>query len=415
MVISNLKEKNEVKEFLKLVKSLSLAVEKLEKDLQVWVLENFKKTNVVDPNSETIKEQLEECGYPQWIADDILKKTKVDHPRFISFLCDLIKRKSGPEIIKGMFDLSWDVEKAQLVVEDIVLDFYEIEECPEEVKEHVLNKYLPRKIMNMLGIKIVEDSSVVNIERNYRPDEGKILGLYEQFVKFDINDLRIDLQPALNTGYTSHNGSPEYALLLVQYGLKLNKKKPFGDYAGILVPKDHAVTYKEVRDAMKSSFETRRIVRIAKRYQVSSDFQIFCDLDDVLADFSRGVFEVTGRTTESQSSTKMWSRILSRNGFFRNLHWMEDGKRLWSFLSKLKYGVTNFDRLSQSTTKHVTKDKQEWCNEKLGKDVNVITCMSKDKYRYATLGSILIDDNYDNGKQWENHGGVFILHSSAER
>jgi hypothetical protein len=50
----------------------------------------------------------------------------------------------------------------------------------------------------------------------------------------------------------------------------------------------------------------------------------------------------------------------------------------------------------------------------LGADVPVITCMARDKHKYARAGSVLIDDREKARAEWERVGGVFILHTSAE-
>lgn len=45
--------------------------------------------------------------------------------------------------------------------------------------------------------------------------------------------------------------------------------------------------------------------------------------------------------------------------------------------------------------------------------MKVITCMSKDKYKYCVDGAILIDDRDATRDSWEGAGGIFLLHEST--
>lgn len=408
--VTNLNQE-EMQQFSKLVEHTSESIQKLLKDLSDWILEAFKLLNSIDPNSDEIKNQLKEANYPDWIVEDTLNKGKIDKDRFNNFLCEIIKRKEGPNVLKYLLDIEWNSDTATLKIEDIPLDIIDLEDCYDDIKEHILSTYLPKKIQTMLGIKKVEPDSIINIPRNYEPSEGKIQGLWEQFTKKEIWDLRIDLQDKLKSGYTSHNGDMDYALLLVQYGLKLSKKKLTGEFAGVFIPTEIPITYQSIYDAMKTSFEKKKLIRVAKRFQ--KKIKIFCDLDGVLADFQKGVKKITGFEPNDQKISKMWNKILSHPGFFKNLDWTEDGEKLWDYIQPFE--PTILTGLPYSCKKDVSKDKEAWCQNNLGKEVNVICCMSKEKYRFATFESILIDDRLENGKAWQTSGGVFIHHSNTER
>jgi hypothetical protein len=58
--------------------------------------------------------------------------------------------------------------------------------------------------------------------------------------------------------------------------------------------------------------------------------------------------------------------------------------------------------------------KREWTARELGSDVPIITCMSRDKYKYCVPDAILIDDREGTRDSWEGAGGVFVLHRTLE-
>ena len=404
-----LNDKNESREFLKFIQMATASINNLKKDLSVWVNEAFKITN--DPDS--IKTQIETNGWPSWIVDEILINndfTILGTKRFTLFLCDLLK-KNNDDIFEYLFDLSWTNSTCKFT--DQILDIHTFSDCPETIKSHIIQSYLPKKFANMTGTKYITGDSIINIPRNYLPNEGKLIGMYEHFVKKGIHDLRIDLQPP-SKEYSGHYGNMEYALFLVQHGLPGNPKEyPHGDFAGVLIPTDFNITYNHIQNAMETSFNTKKIIKIGRHFNVNSKFNIFCDLDQVLADFEGGVYKITGRKVNEQTVSKMWNKVLSNNGFFSNLEWMNDGKELWNHIKT--YNPTILTGLPSTCKKNVQKEKNEWCNRELGIEYNVITCMSKDKYKYSNYNNILIDDRLENGKSWEQCGGTFIHHHNSKR
>ena len=58
--------------------------------------------------------------------------------------------------------------------------------------------------------------------------------------------------------------------------------------------------------------------------------------------------------------------------------------------------------------------KREWTARELGSDVPIITCMSRDKYKYCVPDAVLIDDREGTRDSWEGAGGVFVLHRTLE-
>jgi hypothetical protein len=132
---------------------------------------------------------------------------------------------------------------------------------------------------------------------------------------------------------------------------------------------------------------------------------VFVDLDGVLADFDKGVYELTGKLPSEQSQQNLWININRAKGFFEDLEWLEDGKKLWSFLIDSGFEPII---LTGSTNKKSSKEKQAWCEKNLGADIRVICCKTKEKPQYCVEGSFLIDDRDKVKEEWENQSGIFL-------
>ncbi|PGH53877.1 hypothetical protein CRT60_28990 [Azospirillum palustre] len=136
---------------------------------------------------------------------------------------------------------------------------------------------------------------------------------------------------------------------------------------------------------------------------------LFLDLDGVLADFDRGVVAVTGKRPEQLAMKEMW-RALSRHAdFFGTLEFMHDAQELWSFCAPHRPTILTGLPLGSWAPEQKTR----WVARMLGADVPVITCMARDKARYATPDAILVDDRDKAREPWEAAGGRFILHRTA--
>lgn len=406
----------------------------LETELTDWV-----KTNLELANEQTLISIVHKVGYPDFIVTDILENKQIGD-KIRNFLIDLAKQKQI-KILEGLLELEWSENIEQSLLTNHVLEICTFERADQALKDHVVKTYLPRKISNMLG-KEVSLETVITIPKNYSANEGKIKGMWEMFTKYDIYDLRIDLQAPLNGEFTEHNGSQEYALLLVQYGLfNNNPAKPHGSFAGILIPTNCQIYYWQIENAIAQSLKTLKMIKIKKNNKMNDvttkqeesilckqgqeqerkqEIRIFCDLDGVLADFEKGVFTISGLKTSDQSVSKMWQRIASSDKFFENLDFMPDGYNLWMSVLEINCKVSSklptlLTGVPSSNNKRHEIEKKNWCKKKLGDEFEVITCNSADKYKYAKQNYILIDDRIKNGIEWKRSGGIFIHHTNNLR
>ncbi|MFP3959340.1 MAG: hypothetical protein ACLFUX_04150 [Spirochaetaceae bacterium] len=153
---------------------------------------------------------------------------------------------------------------------------------------------------------------------------------------------------------------------------------------------------------------------------MSRRYALFVDLDGVLADFDRRVLELTGRSPSMQSPSHMWPILARTPGFYAELPWTPDGKRLWNYLRP--YRPVVLTGLPRGTW--ARPQKLQWCRRELGPEVEVITCMSREKAEKARAWlhehaegqlptPVLVDDRASLREQWEGMGGIFVHHTDA--
>jgi hypothetical protein len=139
--------------------------------------------------------------------------------------------------------------------------------------------------------------------------------------------------------------------------------------------------------------------------------KLFLDLDGVLADFDRGVQAVTGKRPDQQPRKAMWHALARAPDFYGALEMMHDAQVLWDFCKPYEPTILTGLPLGD----WAPEQKRRWVANMLGRRVRIITCMSRDKHRYAGPGHFLVDDRESIRDSWERAGGIFILHVNAER
>lgn len=139
------------------------------------------------------------------------------------------------------------------------------------------------------------------------------------------------------------------------------------------------------------------------------EMQLFLDLDGVLADFDRGVVAVTGRRPEELPPPAMWRALARHPDFFNTLEFMADGRTLWDYCAPFAPRILTGLPLGS----WAPDQKRRWVARMLGAEVEVITCLARDKARFGGPGTVLVDDRGSARAAWEAAGGAFILHTGA--
>jgi len=155
------------------------------------------------------------------------------------------------------------------------------------------------------------------------------------------------------------------------------------------------------------SREIREILSRRLAAGTLTDKIVFCDLDGVLADFEQGVINKFKKTPDQLSPNLMWGVINKSKTFFDALPWMPKGRELWSRIRK--YNPIILTGIPGGRDSAI-EQKRKWCQRELGADIEVITCLTREKPNYCIPGSILIDDRTDNLNAWNEKGGKFVLY-----
>lgn len=151
--------------------------------------------------------------------------------------------------------------------------------------------------------------------------------------------------------------------------------------------------------------------------------KIYFDMDEVLADFNRGVRELCHMEPVDQSvSTKeeddaLWAAVRDTGHFYDRLEPVNGALEMFNALRD-KYGE-KCEILSAIPKPHrgiVTAgdDKRNWVRRLLGENVIVNIVLRPEKKNYVKgPGYILIDDLEKNVHEWEAEGGTGICFKGA--
>lgn len=145
---------------------------------------------------------------------------------------------------------------------------------------------------------------------------------------------------------------------------------------------------------------------------------LYLDMDGVLADFDKRAGEVfgmpPGEFEAKHGEAAFWEALYAVPDFFYTFDPMPDASLLLEGTAHLgPIVLTGIPR-----GEWAADQKRRWIREKLDPrfpHLNVITCRSRDKRLYCKPGDVLIDDRAQYRHLWEEAGGTFILHTSAEQ
>ena len=143
---------------------------------------------------------------------------------------------------------------------------------------------------------------------------------------------------------------------------------------------------------------------------IKPNYQIYCDMDGVLTDFQGRFEHFTGvppdEYEEKYGAAAFWHLVDVQVGlkFWTEMEWMPGGKELWNFIRP--YNPILLTSPSRDNTSRVGKNL--WVKENLTDPPKVIFAVAKDKQKYASAESILIDDKRSNIQEWTESGGIAL-------
>ena len=141
--------------------------------------------------------------------------------------------------------------------------------------------------------------------------------------------------------------------------------------------------------------------------------QLFLDCDGVLADFDRGAEAVLGmhpRRFERRFGLQaFWSRLAGQPDFYAELPLLPDARRFFDAVRHLDPIIlTGCPR-----GRWAEAQKIRWAARHFP-GTQIIACMARDKRDHAAPGDVLVDDTLRHRHLWEEMGGIFVHHTSAE-
>lgn len=141
-------------------------------------------------------------------------------------------------------------------------------------------------------------------------------------------------------------------------------------------------------------------------------YNLFVDMDGVLVDFNKGYYDLTGIDIgDNHFNSSQFFAPITKAGvkYWENLEWTPDGKELWTYLQNYTPKL-----LSAPTRDHSSiVGKKLWVERELP-DVELILRSAGRKKEFANPNSILIDDRESNINDWNESGGIGILHTSTK-
>jgi len=140
---------------------------------------------------------------------------------------------------------------------------------------------------------------------------------------------------------------------------------------------------------------------------------LFLDLDGVLAGFDEHVHALTGSLPHELGDDGLWDHVLQYPTFWLDIPLKEGADALWE--ASLTFRPIILTGCPRRDFDNAANLKRQWVARHFGSDVEVITCLSRDKQVHIRSGGdILVDDRHQNIKRWKKAGGLGILHKTAD-
>ncbi len=141
---------------------------------------------------------------------------------------------------------------------------------------------------------------------------------------------------------------------------------------------------------------------------------IWLDMDGVVADFDEQYFKLFGvrPTRWPDPETVDWKAVHDVPDFYATIPLMPGAHKLFRYVDELGFGTGFLTGVPRSIST-CYEQKRKYIAERFG-EVQVVGCPSREKYMHGKPGDVLIDDYLRYRVEWEDMGGIFIHHTSAD-
>jgi 5' nucleotidase, deoxy (Pyrimidine), cytosolic type C protein (NT5C) len=142
--------------------------------------------------------------------------------------------------------------------------------------------------------------------------------------------------------------------------------------------------------------------------------QIYLDCDGVLADFegaARAIFGMLSDAFEDlHGAGQFWKRLAAADGFFEHLALLSDARELYEAVqAKAPIILTGMPHGTWAEPQ-----KRAWAARNFP-GVPLIATSAALKREHCHPGDVLVDDRDQHRALWEDAGGLFIHHRSAQK
>lgn len=143
---------------------------------------------------------------------------------------------------------------------------------------------------------------------------------------------------------------------------------------------------------------------------------LFLDCDGVLADFDKtanAYLGMDGREYERlHGHAAFWEKLAEIEEFFFSLEMMPDAQQLYEAVAHLNPVILTGVPSALGERAHF--EKIRWAEKYFGPQQKIITCLSKEKAKYAKPGDVIVDDWPKHRALWEAVGGIWVPHVNTE-
>ncbi len=144
---------------------------------------------------------------------------------------------------------------------------------------------------------------------------------------------------------------------------------------------------------------------------------IYCDMDCVLCDFWSSAKRLTSEPIETWPLRKIWEIIAQYPNFWSDLEQLPQASELWDYVNSRNGHILSSLAYTDPNSR---PGKLKWLklNFQFSDSERIhLTDRRRDKQKFATtngVANILIDDYRKNITEWEEAGGIGILHTNVD-
>ena len=150
---------------------------------------------------------------------------------------------------------------------------------------------------------------------------------------------------------------------------------------------------------------------------MSSQFEIFLDMDGVMVDLEYRVGEVAGKNFQDMTRGEV-HRVLDQKGIFSSPPMMHNFLLLFDHILSTNIPFQILTATGSTRPEEVQEEKKEWIRRNLGErylEIMNFVEKSNEKGQHAQPHIILIDDREKAVHPFIDNGGIGIIHKSPEK